>query len=82
MKIMLTSKLQILLEKYDRKNFREWGAEKINIMAKIVGRVTYNHQAYDNVGLRYANKYAYMFQINNLHLYTTTGCYKTLYNNL
>lgn len=45
MKIMLTSKLQILLEKYDRKNFREWGAEKINIMAKIVGRVTYNHQA-------------------------------------
>lgn len=45
MKIMLTSKLQILLEKYDRKNFREQGAEKINIMAKIVGPVTYNHQA-------------------------------------
>lgn len=45
MKIMLTSKLQILLERYDRENFREWGAEKIYIMATIVGRVTYNHQA-------------------------------------
>lgn len=45
MKIMFTSKLQILLEKYDRKNFREWGAEKINIMAKSVGRVPYNHLA-------------------------------------